>query len=102
MEKDIKQLTEEEIKIRTNSLGKWVLSNHQIERVFKFKSFEQAMAFVQDVARIAQKENHHPTIYINYDEVTLTLKTHKVKTLTNKDFDLAEHIEELNESKYSE
>ena len=47
------------------------------------------MDFVNQIARKAQKINHHPDIDIRFDKVKLTLTTHDAGGLTEKDFTLA-------------
>jgi pterin-4a-carbinolamine dehydratase len=73
----------------------WFLVGDQIKRDFKFKNFKEAIKFVDDVAKIAEEEGHHPDIYIFYNKVNLTLYTHAVKGLSENDFILAAKINVL-------
>lgn len=73
----------------------WLLIGDQIKRDFKFKNFKEAMDFVNDVAKIAEEEDHHPDIYIFYNKVNLSLSTHAVKGLSENDFILAAKINAL-------
>ena len=66
-----------------------------IERKFKFKNFAQALAFVNDVGQIAEKEDHHPDIFIHWNEVTFTLWTHAINGLFDNDFIMAAKIDKL-------
>jgi 4a-hydroxytetrahydrobiopterin dehydratase len=66
-----------------------------IARSFRFKNFSDAMQFVNKVARLAERANHHPDIMIRYDKVSLTLTTHDEGGLTEKDFKLACQINRL-------
>src|SRR5258708_29684386 len=50
----------------------------KIVREFKFKDFIEAMVFVNQVADIANAEDHHPDIYIFYNLVRFELSTHAV------------------------
>jgi 4a-hydroxytetrahydrobiopterin dehydratase len=72
----------------------WSKHRRTIGRTFKFKGFEQSIAFVQQIARRAQKMNHHPDIFILFDQVTLTLTTHDAGGLTKKDFVLASQCDQ--------
>lgn len=65
---------------------------HKIRRKFKFKDFKEAMAFVNKVAKIAEKEDHHPNIKINYSRVELELYTHSIGGLSENDFIVAAKI----------
>ncbi len=69
----------------------WELSADgiKISRTFTFKNFKVAMVFVNKVADIANEEDHHPDILINYSRVTLTLWTHAIGGLSENDFIIA-------------
>jgi|SRR5919109_607536 4a-hydroxytetrahydrobiopterin dehydratase len=70
----------------------------RLERVFRFKDFEQGLEFTKEVAELAKTENHHPRITMEYGTVTLTLWTHKVRGLHNNDFIMAAKIDNLSTS----
>lgn len=70
----------------------------KIARQFRFKDFIEAMKFVNNVAKLAEEENHHPDIAMNYSRVTLTLWTHAVGGLSENDFILAAKINALVEA----
>ncbi len=70
----------------------WSMEGKQIKREFQFRNFREAMDFVNEVARLAEEQDHHPDIFISYDKVSLTLSTHKVGGLTREDFTLAQKI----------
>ncbi len=75
----------------------WVLSEDakKISKKFQFKDFLKAMAFVEGVADIAEKEGHHPDIYISYNKVTLELYTHSMKGLSENDFIVAAKVDQI-------
>ncbi len=67
----------------------------QLERVFQFKDFAQALAFTNAVGRLAEAEDHHPAILTEWGRVVVTLWTHKVHGLHVNDFILAAKIDGL-------
>lgn len=67
----------------------------KLERKFKFKNFKEALAFVNEVGRIAEEEQHHPNIYFSWGYVIVTLWTHAIGGLFDNDFILAAKIDEL-------
>ncbi len=73
----------------------WSLVGNDIRRTFEFKDFAHAMRFVNSVALLAEKANHHPDIDIRWSRITLTLSTHSEGGLTTKDFTLAREIDKL-------
>lgn len=82
-------LNEDQIQARLASLTEWSEINGAIQRTYQFKDFVAAIAFVNAVADLAERADHHPDILIRYNKVTLTLSTHDASGITEKDFDLA-------------
>ncbi len=73
----------------------WDRKNGKIKQQFEFGGFPAAIRFVNQVARLAEKADHHPDIDIRYKKVRLTLTTHSAGGLTQKDFALARQINKL-------
>jgi 4a-hydroxytetrahydrobiopterin dehydratase len=82
-----------EVLAKLKSLDGWSLEGKEIKKKYEFSSFADAMKFVNRVADLAERADHHPDILINYRRVTLTLSTHSEGGITQKDFDLVEQIE---------
>ena len=78
----------------------WELKESKvIFKIFGFKSFKEAIDFVNQVATIAEQEQHHPNIYIHYRKVTLELTTHAIHGLSENDFIMASKIDAMHEWK---
>ncbi len=88
-------LSDHEARALARAVPEWSLSAQAIEREFRFKDFRQAIAFVNQVADLAEEQGHHPDIAIAYARVRLTLATHKVGGLTRNDFIIAAKIDQL-------
>jgi 4a-hydroxytetrahydrobiopterin dehydratase len=83
-------------KFRKQLVTKWlIVENKKIKREFPFENYKRAMAFAQEVALIAEKENHHPVICIHYNKVIIELSTHDISGLSGNDFIMAAKIEYL-------
>ena len=86
---------EDELKAQ---IPEWSLirdNEHRLRRQFKFKTFMDAIDFVNKVAKIADSEGHHPDIYVFYNKVQLDLFTHAVGGLSENDFILAAKIDAI-------
>ncbi len=92
------KLTGVQIEDGLKELPGWELKEGTLTRLYKFKNFLEAMAFVNRVAGLAEEADHHPDILIRYNKVTLTLVTHSAGGLTEKDFHLAREIGDLENS----
>ena len=79
----------------------WVLEGKFIQREIIFKDFVEAFSFMTAVAIIAEKSDHHPNWKNVYNKVTITLNTHDVDGLTNKDFQLAKGIDHILKSRHN-
>jgi 4a-hydroxytetrahydrobiopterin dehydratase len=74
----------------------WELKeNKLIFKTFKFKSFREAIFFVNQVANVAEEEGHHPDIHVYYKKVKLVLATHAIKGLSENDFIMASKLDLL-------
>ena len=83
-------------KYRSELKLEWeIIDDKKISRLFKFKNFKEAMAFVNKVAQLAEEEGHHPDISISWNKVTLELTTHAIGGLSENDFILASKIEQF-------
>ena len=71
----------------------WTRVGKTIDRTYRFQSFKDAMFFVNGVAALAERAEHHPDISIRYATVVLSLWTHSAGGLTSKDFELARKID---------
>jgi len=89
------KLSKTEIALELNKLKEWKLIKKEISKQFVFKDFINAIGFVNKVAILAEKFDHHPDIDIRWNKVTLTLSTHSAGGLTEKDFSLAQEIENV-------
>ncbi len=87
-------LDEEEIEQRLDELGDWEREGTQIVKVFEFDDFSSSIKFVNEVANLAERYDHHPDIEIRYNKVKLALSTHSEGGLTPRDFDVAGEIEQ--------
>lgn len=67
----------------------WTISGETITRTFTFEDFPEAIGFVTRVGTAAERVFHHPDIDIRWNTVTLTLTSHDVGGLTQRDTDLA-------------
>ena len=68
----------------------WTLNEDgHLERLYKFKDFAQALAFVNRIGAVAEEEGHHPDIYLAWGKCRIEIWTHKINGLTDSDFFMA-------------
>ena len=89
-------LSKDEIESKIADLDNgWELKDGKIVKSFQFSSFMDAIEFVNEIARIAERLDHHPIITINWKTVKLSLKSFDVDTITKRDISLAEEIKKV-------
>ena len=88
-------LSDAEIAKGLEGLDGWARAGGEaIERDLQFADFAAAIAFVNGVAELAERANHHPDILVHgWNKVRLTLSTHSQGGLTGADFALAREID---------
>ena len=67
----------------------------EIRRDFCFKGFYRTMAFVNAVAWIANKEDHHPDLEVGWGHCLVRFSTHSIKGLSENDFICAAKVDAL-------
>ncbi len=89
------RLSPEKAREMAKGIPRWIQKDASLERDFELGDFDHALAFVNRVADLARREDHHPDIHLSYDTVRLELSTHKVGGLSERDFELARKIDSL-------
>jgi len=90
-------LTETETKALLQQTPAWSLheGGTEIHRAYEFKNYYQTMAFVNALAWIAHREDHHPDIEVGYKRCHVRYSTHSIGGLSENDFICAAKIDAL-------
>jgi 4a-hydroxytetrahydrobiopterin dehydratase len=88
-------LTREQIDAGLERLPGWKYRDGAIGKNFSFKNFADTMAFVNGVAWIAAREDHHPEMLVSYSQCRIAYNTHSVGGISENDFICAAKIEAL-------
>ena len=90
------KLTEAEIAAAYAQLSEgWEIDDGFLMTDFEFDNYAQALAFVNEVSRIAEEDDHHPDVCFGWGYAEIALTTHEVEGLTAADFALAQKIDKL-------
>lgn len=79
------------------SLGhEWELvGEERLRKSFRFPDFARALAFIDKVGAVAERESHHPDLHLSWGRATVEIWTHAIGGLSENDFILAAKIEAL-------
>lgn len=76
-------------------LEDWVMEDRQIGKVYTFKNYYETMAFVNALAWISHREDHHPDISVGYNRCDVRYTTHAIGGLSENDFICAAKADKL-------
>jgi 4a-hydroxytetrahydrobiopterin dehydratase len=91
----MKPLEEQEIQQYVKDLQGWKIETNAIVKEWQFKNFSEAMVFINQVAELAEEQDHHPELFNVYNKVVLKFSTHDAGGLTTRDFRIARDIDRL-------
>ena len=88
----------EDVTRRLGPSSQWTITDNRgglLSREFRFKDFREAFGFMTQVAMLAEKLDHHPEWSNVYNKVNITLTTHDVGGISERDIKMAEMIDQL-------
>lgn len=89
-------LSKSEVDSNLINLSGWEFDNNTISKEYVLKDFNEVLYFVNKISRSAETMNHHPDIFMHsWNKLKISISTHDEGGITNKDFKLANKIEEL-------
>ena len=91
----MKKLTELQIRAQLKDLNSWDYQDGSLVTSFEFKDFKDAFSVMTRIAFEAERLNHHPNWFNVYNQLDISLSTHDVDGVTEKDFEMAKIIDEL-------
>tara|TARA_Y100000741_G_scaffold215097_2_gene163921 strand:+ start:446 stop:790 length:345 start_codon:yes stop_codon:yes gene_type:complete len=96
---DAPMLSEQEIQELAPQIPSWMIHEEEgIKRLicsFAFSSYEDSVNFTNKVAKLAEEEDHHPEIVLEWGNVTVSWWSHKIKGLHKNDFICASKTDNL-------
>ena len=95
----ISKATDGQINEFITTHNSWSIKNNKLHQSLTFKNFIEAFGFMSKIALYAEKLNHHPEWFNVYNKLTIDLTTHEAGGITERDFKLAELINNTYQSK---
>jgi 4a-hydroxytetrahydrobiopterin dehydratase len=80
---------------RTELAADWLVDPHQLSRTVEFPTFLTAVAFIDELAPIAERLDHHPDLSLSWRTVSLRLSTHSAGGVTSYDIALARELDPI-------
>ena len=95
---DAPKVPQDQIQILLSEINGWVLIKepiNKIQKLFSFKSYKDSVDFSNKVASLADDEDHHPQIVLEWGKVTVIWWSHKIEGLHKNDFICAAKTDKL-------
>lgn len=90
-----KVYSEAEIMSRLGELPGWEYRDGWLRRTYKTPGWPHTLLLANTIAFVAEAAYHHPDLSLGYAQVTVKLQTHRVRGITDHDFELARKIHEV-------
>lgn len=95
---DAPKVPQDQIQILLSEINGWFLIEepiNKIQKIFSFKSYKDSVDFSNKVACLADDEDHHPQIVLEWGKVTVIWWSHKIEGLHKNDFICAAKTDKL-------
>jgi 4a-hydroxytetrahydrobiopterin dehydratase len=64
----------------------WIVEDGKLVKLYPFRNYHETMAFVNALAWISHREDHHPDLQVGYNQCKVTYSTHAIGGLSENDF----------------
>ncbi|WP_062059172.1 4a-hydroxytetrahydrobiopterin dehydratase [Aquimarina longa] len=91
----IVKLSESKINEKLKEIDGWEYHDNALHTTFEFNDFKDAFSVMTRIAFEAEVQNHHPDWSNVYNKLQISLSTHDVGGITEKDFKLAKTIDTI-------
>lgn len=90
-------LNDAQIQASMHSLKGWTLeaNTHAMTKTWNLSSFDEAVTLFNQIVQLSKDLDHHPEVWSSYTQLRVRLWTHDAAGLTDKDFKLAQAIDQL-------
>ncbi|MCB1937201.1 MAG: 4a-hydroxytetrahydrobiopterin dehydratase [Nitrosomonas sp.] len=91
----VEPLSAEAAAANVQQLDGWTLEDKCISKTYTFQNYYQTMAFINAMAWISHREDHHPDVTVGYNRCNVVYTTHAIGGLSENDFICAAKIDKL-------
>ena len=88
-------LTDSEIQSNLDLMEGWFFVNSSISKDFLFDSYMDGIDFVNELAKVAEKNNHHPDLIVGWCKVNVTFTSHELGGVSSECINMANALETL-------
>lgn len=82
----VSAMSSAEVTAQLAALDQWAVDAGALRKIYRFKNYYQTLAFVNAVAFMVHREDHHPDLHVGYDRCEVRYNTHSVNGISENDF----------------
>ncbi len=79
-------MSEADVAAQLSVLDQWVVDGDALKKTYRFKDYYETLAFVNALAYIVHREDHHPDLHVGYNRCVVRYNTHSVNGISENDF----------------
>ena len=79
-------MSEADVGAQLSVLDDWVVDGDALMKTYRFKNYYETLAFVNALAYIVHREDHHPDLHVGYNQCVVRYNTHSVNGISENDF----------------
>ena len=88
-------LSNSDIQYAISDLNGWKFKNNAIHKIFTFESYLNSIAFINQLAEIAEENNHHPDMVVGWCKIDVAFTSHDQGGVTTACIDMAKKAESV-------
>lgn len=85
---------EEQQQLLAQLSGWEIVNGHHLSKTYRSKSYAESLKWVNELSAIAERQGHHPDVYLSWGKTRVDIWTHKIDGLQEADFVLAAKFDE--------
>ena len=88
-------ISEADVVRQLQVIDQWTFAGGALSRTYQFKNYYETMAFVNALAYLVHRENHHPELRVSYSSCEVRYNTHSINGISQNDFISAAKVDAL-------
>ena len=89
------RLSADELAAHVATLPGWTNAGDRLVKEYAFANYHETMAFVNALAWVSHREDHHPDLAVGYNQCRVEYSTHAIGGLSENDFICAAKLDAL-------
>jgi 4a-hydroxytetrahydrobiopterin dehydratase len=94
-------MSDADVRAQLSVLDEWVIDDGALAKTYRFNNYYETLAFVNALAYVVHREDHHPDLHVAYNRCVVRYHTHSVNGISENDFISAAKADALYSQTYA-